>query len=76
MLVGYREKCPLSQYIPSKPAKYGVKVFALSGAKMFYTVNIEVYVGKEPQDSPFEVGNSPIDVVCRVVERFSGAGSR
>lgn len=72
MLVGFRGKCVFRQYIPSKPAKYGVKIFSLSDAKMFYTINMEVYVGKQPQDSPFQVSNSPADVVCRLIEPISG----
>lgn len=71
MLVGFRGKCSFRQYIPSKPAKYGVKIFALADAKMFYTLNMEVYVGKQPQNSPFQVSNSQ-DVVCRMVEPISG----
>lgn len=71
MLVAFRGKCSFRQYIPSKPAKYGVKIFALADAIMFYTANMEVYVGKQPQDSPYTVSNSAIDVVNRLVEPIS-----
>lgn len=59
MLVAFRGKCPFWQYIPSKPAKYGIKIFAVSNAIMFYTANMGVYVGKQPKDSPYDVSNSP-----------------
>lgn len=43
MLETFRGRCGFRQYIPNKPAKYGLKIFALTDAKMFYTNNIEVY---------------------------------
>jgi len=47
-LVAFRGRCPFKMYIPSKPAKYGIKVFSLVDAKMSYTYNLEVYAGKQP----------------------------
>ncbi|KAJ8930281.1 hypothetical protein NQ314_016926 [Rhamnusium bicolor] len=35
-LEALRGRCGFRQYIPSKPNKYGVKIFALVDAKMFY----------------------------------------
>ncbi len=29
MLVGFRGQCPFRQYIPSKPAKYGIKIYSI-----------------------------------------------
>ncbi|KAH1021576.1 hypothetical protein HUJ04_011072, partial [Dendroctonus ponderosae] len=52
-------------YIPTKPNIYGIKIFALSDAKMFYTANMEVYVGQQP-DGPFRVSNRPTAVVQRL----------
>lgn len=40
MLPAFRGKCPFRQYIPSKPSKYGIKIFALGDAKMFYSFNL------------------------------------
>ncbi|KAI6646348.1 PiggyBac transposable element-derived protein 4 [Oopsacas minuta] len=45
-LCRYRGKCPFRQYIPSKPDKYGIKVFILADAKTFYPMNLEIYTGK------------------------------
>ena len=45
-LCRYRGKCPFKQYIPSKPDKYGIKVFVLADAKTFYPLNLEIYTGK------------------------------
>ncbi|XP_022160174.1 piggyBac transposable element-derived protein 4-like [Myzus persicae] len=66
MLHPFRGRCQWIQYIPSKPAKYGIKMFALCDAKTFYTSKIEIYVGKQPPGS-YEVSNSPIDIVKRLV---------
>ncbi|KAK9679981.1 Transposase IS4 [Popillia japonica] len=43
-LEAFRGKRGFRQYIPSKPNKYGVKIFAISDAKMFYISHLEVYV--------------------------------
>ncbi|GBP22160.1 hypothetical protein EVAR_10670_1 [Eumeta japonica] len=32
----FRGRCSFRQYIPSKPNKYGIKIYALTDAKMFY----------------------------------------
>ena len=37
MLVPFRGRCSYIQYIPSKPAKYGEKIFTLCDAKIFFT---------------------------------------
>ena len=45
-LCRYKGKCPFRQYIPSKPDKYGIKVFILADSKNFYPLNLEIYTGK------------------------------
>lgn len=54
-------------YIPNKPAKYGLKVFALCDSKMFYTANLEIYCEKQSA-GPYFVSNSPTDIVHRLVQ--------
>lgn len=70
-LEAFRGRCPFKVYLPFKPAKYGIKVYALVDAKMFYTLNLEVYTGKQPTGSPYLVSNSPIDAVDRLVTPIS-----
>lgn len=70
-LVAFRGRCPFKMYIPSKPAKYGIKVFSLVDAKMSYTYNLEVYAGKQPPGS-FDISNKPEDVVKRLCEPVFG----
>ena len=73
MLHAFRGRCSFVQYIPSKPAKYGVKFFAMCDAKTFYTSNLEVYVGKQPE-GPFNASNAPLDIVKRLVTPIEKSG--
>ena len=38
--------CPSKQFIPSKPTRYGIKVWQLASSDSKYCFNLEVYVGK------------------------------
>lgn len=71
-LQAFRGRCNFIQYIPNKPAKYGIKMFALCDAKTFYTSNLEIYCGKQPQ-GPYAVSNSPSDVVSRLTSHIEGS---
>ncbi|XP_046409246.1 piggyBac transposable element-derived protein 4-like [Ischnura elegans] len=73
MLSKFRGRCAFRQYIPSKPGKYGIKIFSLADSKTFYTGNLEVYVGKQPE-GPFYVSNSANDVVKRLVRPIAHSG--
>lgn len=64
-LEAFRGRCSFKQYIPSTPAKYGIKIYALCDAAVFYTFNMEIYCGKQPE-GPFSVSNKPADVVKRL----------
>lgn len=72
-LVGFRGRCSFRQFIRSKPAKYGIKVFCLVDARMYYTLQMEIYAGKQP-DGPYQISNSPGDVVKRLIEPISKTG--
>ncbi|XP_069589943.1 piggyBac transposable element-derived protein 4-like [Ranitomeya imitator] len=73
MLPGFRGRCAFRQYIPSKPNKYGIKIYSLVDASKTYTYNLEVYAGKQPE-GPYCVSNKPIDVVKRLAESLFGSG--
>ena len=70
-LLSFRGRCGFKQYIPSKPAKYGLKVFALVDCKTAYTVNLEPHVGKQ-SNGPYQLSNSPVDLVLRLIEPIAG----
>lgn len=71
-LVAFRGKCPFRQYMPMKPAKFGIKIYALVSSSNFYTTNLEVYVGQQPE-GPFRKSNKVNDLVCRLVEPIVGS---
>lgn len=60
-LVAFRGKCPFQMYIPKKPARYGIKIYALVCAKSMLTLNLEVYTGTQP-DGPYKISNSSEDL--------------
>lgn len=56
-----------------KKAKYGIKVLALVSASNFYTSNLEVYVGVQP-NGPFKNSNERNELVkLRSNETLSGS---
>ncbi|KAM4016931.1 LOW QUALITY PROTEIN: piggyBac transposable element-derived protein 4-like [Anomaloglossus baeobatrachus] len=42
----FHGKCPFRQYMPSKPGKYGIKIWAACDAKTSYAWNLQIYTGK------------------------------
>lgn len=51
-LVAFRGRCSFKQYIPSKPGKYGIKIWATCDAKTSYCWNMQVYTGKPAGAQP------------------------
>ncbi|XP_042909206.1 piggyBac transposable element-derived protein 4 [Parasteatoda tepidariorum] len=72
-LEAFRGRCIFRQYIPSKPAKYGIKIFALVDSKVYYSYHMEIYAGKQPE-GPFAVSNKCTDVVRRMVSPIVNTG--
>lgn len=73
MLEAFRGRCSFRQYMKNKPARYGIKIFSLADACSYYTLNMEIYVGKQP-DGPFVVDNSAFEVVQRLVLPIENSG--
>lgn len=74
MLLSFRGRCSFKMYIPSKPCKYGIKMFALVDARMQYTYNLEIYCGKQPEGQYASVSFKPHDVVERMCTPVFGTG--
>lgn len=70
-LVRFRGNFSSIQYIPSKPAKYGIKIFAVTDAKTFYTSSIEIYCGIQ-KPGPYQISNKPVDIVHRLTDHIKG----
>ncbi|XP_067115864.1 piggyBac transposable element-derived protein 4-like [Osmerus mordax] len=51
-LVAFRGRCPFRQYMPSKPAKYGIKSWVACDAKSSYAWKMQVYTGKLSDGAP------------------------
>lgn len=72
-LVAFRGRCPFRVYIPSKPAKYGLKIQTICDVQTWYTLNMEVYTGKQ-KDGPYKISNSATDVVLRLSQPIYDSG--
>ncbi|XP_029900730.1 piggyBac transposable element-derived protein 4-like [Myripristis murdjan] len=51
-LLHFRGKCPFRQYMPSKPGKYGIKIWAACDARTSYAWNLQIYTGKDASGIP------------------------
>lgn len=71
-LVAFRGKCPFRQYIPSKPAKYGVKIWWACDSTTSFPLSGEVYLGRQPGSAREE--NQGARVVMSLTNRWLKSG--
>ena len=45
-LEAFRGRCGFKQYIPSKPNKYAIKIYALVDTKVLYTYNLGIVMNE------------------------------
>nr|XP_054602931.1 piggyBac transposable element-derived protein 4-like [Nothobranchius furzeri] len=69
-LVPFRGRCPFRQYMPNKPAEYGIKIWAACDAKSSYAWNMQVYTGKLPGEASEK--NQGMRVVLQMSEGLQG----
>nr|XP_024655512.1 piggyBac transposable element-derived protein 4-like [Maylandia zebra] len=69
-LVSFKARCSFRQYIPKKPAKYGIKVWAACDAKTSYAWRLQVYTGRAAGERA-EV-NQGMRVVLQMTEGLQG----
>lgn len=69
-LVPFKGRCRFRQYMPKKPAKYGIKIWAACDAKTSYAWRLQVYTGKAAGCPP-EV-NQRMRVVLQMTEGLQG----
>ena len=60
------------QYLPKKPIKHGIKVFALCCAYTGYLLGFEVYLGKDTNTEE----NSSLSIVNRLITEANLVGER
>jgi len=46
-LYAFRGNCQFRQYMPNKPAKYGIKYWCLADVRTSYLCNVNVYLGRD-----------------------------
>jgi hypothetical protein len=64
-LLVFHGRCGFIQYMPSKPAKYGIKIFWICESDTGYALNGEIpHVGKQPGDPVHH--NLTTDVVKKI----------
>ncbi|XP_072389368.1 uncharacterized protein [Diabrotica undecimpunctata] len=73
MLEAFRDRCKFRQYIANRPAKYGIKIYALVDARTFSTKILEIYPGKQPEGT-YQLPNDASSVVKRLIRPISGTG--
>lgn len=69
-LVTFRGRCPFKQFIPSKPGKYGLKIWALCDSDTNYAWSMQVYTGKDRNCQPEK--NQGRRVVLDLVKDLKG----
>eukprot|EP00745_Piridium_sociabile_P039652 TRINITY_DN74564_c0_g1_i2.p1 TRINITY_DN74564_c0_g1~~TRINITY_DN74564_c0_g1_i2.p1 ORF type:complete len:596 (+),score=111.91 TRINITY_DN74564_c0_g1_i2:65-1852(+) len=63
-MIKFKGRCGFLQYLPAKPTKWGMKVWALCDADSFYMLNYSVYTGKT-NDVPAGSGDALGDRVVK-----------
>ena len=62
----------MRQYMISKPAKYGIKVWAAADVKTSYLYNLQGYTGRFPENASEK--NQGRRVVCDMIKPLFGIG--
>ena len=59
-LYPFRGRFKARQYMPKKPAKYGIKIWELVDSQSKYLVNFDVYLGRESDKAQKNVGEKVV----------------
>ena len=68
-----KSRCPFTQFMPSKPGKFGIKFWVLADAEKPYILNIKPYLGRnfDEERGGLQLGES---VVMSLMQPFLGRG--
>lgn len=70
-LCNTKGRCSFKSYIPTKPGKYGIKIWCLCDATNAYFLNGQIYTGKIGEKTETNQGER---VVRELTEKYTGAG--
>lgn len=73
MLPNFRGRCSFRVFMPQKPGKYGLKIWACSDARTYYTSHLEIFVGNQ-NPGPYRLNNSIPAIVHRSVSHLENSG--
>lgn len=71
-LLGYRGRTKFIQYMPSKPSKYGIKIFWMCESASGYAIDGLIYVGRQPGEDRHK--NLGLDIVKKLVLSIHNSG--
>ena len=73
-MVKYKGRCHFLQYLPAKPVKWGLKVWALCDSSNYYMASMNVYTGKrnDLEGVPLDITLTGLGekVVCTLVKPY------
>ena len=67
-LVSFRGRCPFKVFMPSKPDKYGVKVWVLCDTETAHAFNLEIYLGKTGEFPEVGQATRVVKSLCTTLE--------
>lgn len=70
-LVTFRGRCGFRMYIPSKPGRYGIKIWILTDSRTSYCYNADIYTGRRGNSR--EIGQAS-RVVLELTDPISNSG--
>jgi len=71
-MLSFQGRCSFKMYLPSKPDKYGIKIFALTCSHCYFLWNASIYKGRQRTGIEH---NLAANVVKKLVEPWSKSGS-
>lgn len=76
MLIPFRGKCRFRIYMPSKPAKYGIKVMCLADSRSSYFYNAYIYTGRgsdsrglNEEEKKLKLPSQSVVRLCKPIEK-------
>ena len=66
-MVAFKGRTPLKQYLPSKPIKWGFKIWTIAESSTGYISDFDIYTGKRDRPSSHGLGH---DDVMRLSRRY------